>query len=92
MTDIDLALAQLGQAPIPAGLAKIDDSVLVGVEKRRREAAFAPRLMGITATLALGLGIAGGTVASTGAASAQTLLPFASASELAPSTLLDIRP
>ena len=92
VTDIDLALAQLGQAPVPAGLAAIDDAVLAGLAKRQQEAAFAPRLMGVAATLALGLGIAGGSISSSAPAEAQPLSPFAPANTLAPSTLLDIRP
>ncbi len=91
MTDIDLALARLGQAPVPAGLAAIDDAILSGVARRRQELALAPRLMGLTGALALGLGIAGGSIASSDPASAQSLSPFAASNVLAPSTLLDFR-
>ena len=92
VTDIDLALARLGQAPVPAGLAKIDDAVLTGVTRRQQDAALAPRLMGVTGAFALALGIAGGSLASSDAALAQSLSPFASSNALAPSTLLDFRP
>ena len=92
MTDIDLALARLGQAPVPAGLAAIDDAVLTGLTRRRQELALAPRLMGLAGTLALGLGIAGGSIATSDPASAQSLSPFAASTALAPSTLLDVRP
>ena len=92
MTDIDLALARLGQAPVPAGLAAIDDAVLTGVARRQQEVALAPRLMGLAGTLALGLGIAGGSLTNSDPASAQSLSPFASPNALAPSTLLDFRP
>ena len=92
MTDIDHALAQLGRAPVPAGLAAIDDVVLTAVTRRRQEAAFTPRLMGLAVTLALGLGIAGGSLSNSDPASAQSLSPFATSNALAPSTLLDFRP
>ena len=92
MTDIELALARLGQAPVPAGLAAIDDAVLSGVTRRRQEAALAPRLMGLAGASALGLGIAGGSLSSSDPASAQPLSPFAASNALAPSTLLDSRP
>jgi hypothetical protein len=92
VTDIDLALARLGQVPVPVELAAIDDAVLTGVARRQREAAVAPRLMGVAGALALGLGIAGGSLSSSDPASAQSLSPFAPANVLAPSTLLDLRP
>lgn len=92
MTDIDLMLAQLGQAPVPPELAAIGDAVLAGAARRRQEALLVPRLMGLTGALALGLGIAGGGLSSSDPASAQSLSPFAAARALAPSTLLDFRP
>ena len=91
MTDIELALARLGQAPVPAGLAAIDDAVLTGVTRRQEEIALAPRLMGLAGALALGLGIVGGSLSNSDQASAQSLSPFASSNALAPSTLLDFR-
>ena len=91
MIDIDLALARLGQAPVPVGLAAIDDAVLSGMTRRRQEVALAPRLMGLAGTLALGLGIAGGSLANSDPASAQSVSPFAASNALAPSTLLDFR-
>ncbi len=92
MTDINLALARLGQTPVPTGLAAIDDAVLTDVMQRRQEAAFTPRLMGLAGALALGLGIAGGSFSNSDPASAQSLSPFATSNALAPSTLLDFRP
>lgn len=91
MTDIDLMLARLRQAPVPPGLAAIGDAVLAGAARRQHEAALAPRLMGIAGALALGLGIAGGSLSSSDPASAQSLSPFATGGALAPSTLLDFR-
>lgn len=51
MTDIDLALARLRQAPMPVGLAANDDAVLTGAARRQQEAALAPRLMGVAEKL-----------------------------------------
>ena len=91
MTDIDLALARLGQALVPSGLAAIDDAVLIGVTRRQQEVALAPRLIGLAGTLALGLGIASGSVVNSVPAAAQSFSPFATPNALAPSTLLDFR-
>lgn len=92
MTDIDIVLARMGSAPVPAGLSAIDDAVLAGLAKRQREAALAPRLMGLAATLALGLGVIGGSISGPAPAAAQAISPFTATDALAPSTLLDIRP
>ena len=91
MTDIDLALARLGQAPVPAGLAAIDDAVLTGVTRQQQEMARGSRLIGFTGAIALGLGVAGGSLSNSNPASAQPLSPFATSLALAPSTLLDFR-
>ena len=92
MTDIDNLLAKIGSAPVPVELSAIDDAVFAGVAKRQRETVLAPRLMGIAATLALGVGIVGGTLSGPAPALAQEISPFTSSSALAPSTLLEIRP
>ncbi len=91
MRSLDDMLDSLNRMPVPE-LASFDDTVMAGLAKRRQEAAFTPRLMGLAGTLALGLGIAGGSLSNADPASAQSLSPFASADALAPSTLLDFRP
>ena len=92
MTDIDLALARLAAAPVPAALNEIDDAVFAGIAKRRQEASLAPRLMGLAATLSLAIGVVGGSISVGAPVSAQSLSPFAVADALTPATLLDIRP
>lgn len=92
MTDIDNLLAKLGSTPVPAELSAIDDAVFAGMAKRQHETALAPRLMGIAATLALTIGIIGGSLSGPAPATAQVMSPFTSTDALAPSTLLDIRP
>lgn len=92
MTDIDILLARMGRSAIPDALFMIDDAVFSAMAKRQRDAALAPRLMGIAATFALFFGIVGGSFSGTSSAAAQSLSPLTSANALAPSTLLDIRP
>lgn len=91
MRSLDDMLVSLARMPVPE-LASFDDAVMAGLARRRQEAALVPRLMGMAATLALGLGIAGGSISGSAPASAQPASPFAFATALAPSTLLDIRP
>lgn len=88
--DLDEALGRLSAAPMPPGLADIDDKVFARV---REEAAFAAqaahrlRIGAVAAMAALGLGFAAGSPV-TAAASPNTLSPFGPSSPLAPSTLL----
>ena len=91
MRSLDDMLDSLGRMPVPE-LASLDDTVMAGLARRRQEAAFTPRLMGFAGALALGLGIAGGSLSNSDPASAQSLSPFASPNALAPSTLLEFRP
>lgn len=92
MPDIDQALNRLGAMPVPPGLADIDNAVFAGLALSRRDAAAAPRLMGLAAALALVVGLAGGGIVGSEPASAQPLSPFAPDNPLAPSTLLDVHP
>ena len=85
--DLDEALGRLSIAPMPPGLAEIEDKVFARV---REEAAFAVhrlRIGMVAAIAALGLGVAAGSPV-TAAASPNTLSPFGPSSPLAPSTLL----
>lgn len=90
--NIDEALHRLGALPVPPGLAEIDDAVFAGLMRSRSEAAAAPRLMGLAAAFALVVGLAGGGLAGSEPAAAQSLSPFAPDNPLAPSTLLAIHP
>lgn len=91
MRNLDDMLVSLARMPVPE-LAPLDDAVMAGLARRRQEAILAPRLMGLAASLALGLGIAGGSISGSSPASAQPGTPAAFSTALAPSTLLDIRP
>lgn len=90
MPDIDQALHRLGTLPVPSGLTEIDEAIFEGLERRQRDAAASPRLMGVAAALALGVGIAGGGLSGGAPAIAQPMSPFAPDNPLAPSTLLDV--
>jgi hypothetical protein len=90
--DLDYTLQRLGEAPIPSDLAMIDDAVIAGLARRRRDAATAPRLMGVAAGIALALGMASGGLSVSEPVAAQTLSPFAPDNPLAPSTLLAVHP
>ena len=92
MSDLDRALGRLGTLPVPDRLAEIDGAVLAGLEQQQREAAAAPRMLGMAAGLALALGVAGGGMVGGDQALAGSLTPFSSDNPLAPSTLLDVHP
>ena len=92
MTDIDQVLSRLGAAPVPAGLAEIDDAVFAGMARSKQEAAASSRLMGFAVAIALVVGLAGGGIVGSEPANAQPSSPFAPDSPLAPSTLLAVHP
>lgn len=93
MTDIELALRRLGTLPVPGGLTSLDEPVLAAVARDRAEAAAAPRLLGLAAIVAVAIGFAGGGLPmARPTEQAQLWSPFAPASALAPSTLLDVHP
>ncbi|OYX16858.1 MAG: hypothetical protein B7Z07_01755, partial [Sphingomonadales bacterium 32-67-7] len=73
--DLDLTLRRLGEMPVPPGLAAMDDAVLAGLDRARRDRAGGKLLMGATVAFALALGMAGGGVAGTAPASARPLSP-----------------
>jgi len=90
--NLDEALGRLSAAPVPPGLAEIEDKVFARV---REDAAYAAqathrlRIGAVAVIAALGLGVAvGGPV--TAATSPNTLSPFGPSSPLAPSTLLAV--
>lgn len=88
--DLDEALGRLSAAPMPPGLAEIENKVFARV---REEAAFAAqathrlRVGAVAVVVALGLGFAAGSPV-TATASPDSLSPFGPSSPLAPSTLL----
>jgi hypothetical protein len=91
VTYLDSAFAQLSQMPSPKAIGSLDDAVLASLAERQQDNAAARPLMGIAAMMALGIGVVGGSVVSDPAGAAKPLSPFAPASTLAPSTLLDVR-
>jgi|APFEC2959095171_1045051.scaffolds.fasta_scaffold00030_141 hypothetical protein len=89
--ELDEAQDRLSARPVPAGLAGIEERVLVRV---REEAAFAAqavqrlRIGAAAAVMALGLGIAAGGPLTV-SASPYALSPFGPSSPLVPLTLLE---
>lgn len=85
---MDDILKRLADAPVPAGLAQLDDAILADFSARQGEARATSRLFSAAAVLALGVGYAGGSVLPTPASAAESNLVITETA-LAPSTLLD---
>lgn len=92
MSNLDQTLRRIGDLPVPAGLAGIDDAVLAGFAARRLEVAGASRMMSLAAAFALLLGVAGGGLFGGSPVAAQPMSAFSPDNALAPSTLLDVHP
>lgn len=88
MPDIDHTLSQLAAAPAPAGLAAIDDAVMLRLALRGTQVP--ARAIGLAAVVSLLVGIAGAGLPSAPAGVA-TVTPFGVPSALAPSSLLASR-
>lgn len=86
MNELDMVLARLGQTPVPAGLAGLDERVFTGVS-----AGAARRIrrgVGTAAvSVALVMGIAGAVLPSLGRAPT-ALAPLGPVSPLSPAALL----
>lgn len=87
---MDDTLKRLGEVALPAALGRIDDAILAAWSAEQRERATQSRVLSAAALVALGLGLAGGSLSSAPAQAAPSLSPFAMTT-LAPSDLLDPR-
>lgn len=87
---MDDLLKRLSDAPLPAALGQIDDAIIAAWLAEQRERATNSRVLSAAALVALGLGVAGGSLSSAPAQAASSLSPFATTA-LAPSDLLDPR-
>ncbi len=85
MTDLDDTLSRLAAAPVPYGLAAIDDAVLTRLTLRGVQ--IPASALGLAAVASLLAGVAGAALPST-RAEAATSAPFGLPSALAPSSLL----
>lgn len=83
---MDDTFRKLGDAPLPSGLAQLDDAVMAAFAQRQSEARANSRLFSAAAVLALGIGYAGGSIMPAPASASELGL---SETALAPSTLLD---
>lgn len=88
MIDLDHSLNKIANMPVPAKLADIDNAVFASLSIRHTDSRRGTRLMGVAGVAALALGIVGGSFASGPALASGGPAPFASATALAPSTLL----
>ena len=88
---MDNYLRQLRQTPPDRLLAGLDERVMGALVVRRKEAGMAQRFMVLAALISLGGGALAGVSTGEHASAARPLSPFAPATALAPSTLLDPR-
>lgn len=86
MDDIDDVLKRLAAAPIPAGLASIDDRVWAGIAASKRDgrSLLAIGTVAVVGAITMGIAVGGFETAAATAAPSQLSLN----SPLAPSTLL----
>ncbi len=88
MDDLDRALQQLRNLPVPIRLAALESDVLMQIDSERSASALtAAPALSLAAVLALGIGI-GAAVLPGGSAQAAQPSPFSAGADLAPSTLL----
>lgn len=88
---MDNYLRQLRQTPPDRLLAGMDEKVMGALVLRRQEVSMAQRFMVLTAFISLGGGALAGVSTGEPAAASRSLSPFAPATALAPSALLDTR-
>ena len=89
MASNEILLAALRDLPIPADLSLLDDAVLAGVRERQQLGSVSRLAVGAFGTLALGVGLAGGSFASSAASASEPQMTLNSVNALAPSKLLD---
>lgn len=82
-------LARMRDLPMPDALHLLDDAVLAGLRERRHMGSVSRAALGACGAVALGIGLASGAMTSTPAIAGGSPLTLTSASELAPSSLLD---
>jgi hypothetical protein len=88
---MDDLLKQLRRAPSSDLLEGFDDRVMTSLAMRKREVSGAQRFMAFAAMVSLGGGAFAGMTMGEPAQAAHPLSPFAPATALAPSALLDPR-
>lgn len=81
----------LNEAKLPGALDTLDESILVALSGRLREASATRRMMALAAFVSLGGGFMVGSAIVQPAVAASPISPLIPASPLAPSALLDSR-
>jgi hypothetical protein len=87
MTNIDEALARLREMPVHPGLESIEAAVMADMAARAASVPLTGAMLGIAATTALLIGVAG-SVIQPAPVRAANVAPFGAPAALAPSTLL----
>jgi|GEM_PF-1649017 len=82
-------LAGLRDRPVPDNLMSLDDAVMDALRERQQMGSVSRTALGACGALALGIGLAGGTLTAGPAVASEAPLSLTSASTLAPSSLLD---
>ena len=86
MANLDEMLARLGNAPLDARLAGIDEAVFAGLAGR--DTTSATRSIALTAVAALAIGVVSTGLPGAPAVAASSVTPFGAPPALAPSSLL----
>jgi hypothetical protein len=81
--------AAMRDRPLRSDLVSLDDAILAGVRERRQLGSVSRAALGACGALALGVGVAGGTLVTSSANASEPELALTSANALAPSQLLD---
>jgi hypothetical protein len=81
--------AAMRDQSLPGDLGALDDAIILGVRERKQMGSVSRTALGACGALALGIGVAGGTLATSAASASEPELALSSANALAPSQLLD---
>jgi hypothetical protein len=81
--------AAMRDQPVRGDLLSLDEAILAGVRERKQLGSISRAALGACGALALGVGVAGGTLVTTSANASEPELALTSANALAPSQLLD---
>ncbi len=82
-------LGAMRDQPVRSDLVSLDEAILAGVRERKQLGSVSRAALGACGALALGVGVAGGTLVTSSANANEPELALSLANALAPSQLLD---